>query len=173
MWFQNGKNTLITQHLDPLPFDQYQQFRQALGTRSLVMRQQYPCRLMTGAEDHDWLLLFFQPMIDQFAPGQPLQQIFVSLELPGARFMMHRSHPNIQQVLVYSPYHNLYTLDYLTQPAPDAPDYWTPPPESAVIQVPLPANCLLSIDAAQALHWGQAAAIPLGGVQQLVWIYLG
>ena len=152
MWFQNGKNTLITQHLDPLPFDQYQQFRQQLESRSLVMRQQYPCRLMTGAEDHDWLF---------------------SLELSGARFMMHRSHPNIRQVLVYSPYHNLYTLDYLTQPAPDAPDYWTPPPELAVIQVPLPANCLLSIDAAQGLHWGQSAAIPPGGVQQLVWIYLG
>lgn len=173
MWYQNGKNILITQHSDLLPFDQYQRFRQALATRPLTMQQLYPRRLLTGFEDHDWLLSFFQPTIDQFAADLALQQIFVSLELPGARFMMHRSHANIQQVLVYSPYHNLYTLDYLTQPAPDAPDYWTPPLESAVTQMPLPANCLLSIDTADSRHWGQQAAVPPGGVQQLVWIYLG
>jgi hypothetical protein len=164
---------LITQHLDLLPFDQFVQFRHQLANRALVFDQLYPRRLLTAAADADWLLGYFQATIDQHGQGWPLQQIFVSLELSGAYFMMHRSHPGIQRVLVYSPYHNTMPIDYLVEAWPDAPDYWQPPRSVAFESVELTANSLAVIDAAQQHHWGQAAAIAAGQAQQLVWIYLG
>jgi hypothetical protein len=170
---QNGNLILITQHLDLLPFDQFVQFRHQLANRALVFDQLYPRRLLTGSADADWLLGHFQATIDQHGQGWPLQQIFVSLELSGAYFMMHRSHPNIQRVLVYSPYDNIQKFQCAIDPAPDAPDYWNPSSSLAVDTMTLCANSLAVIDAAQQHHWGQAAAIAAGQAQQLVWIYLG
>lgn len=135
--------------------------------------QLYPHRLLTGSTAAAWLLEYFQPAVAQHGQGLPLQQIFVSIELSGAHYMMHRSHPNIQRVLVYSPYNNAMPIEYLADVWPAAPDYWNPPSTAQVNTVALPANTMAVIDAAQQHHWGQRAAIAPGQAQQLVWIYLG
>lgn len=159
---------------------QHQELLLAVEETHWQLHQPYPRRIFTQPQHSGYLTEIFQPLIDQAAESAALsgevQQIFLSWELPGCRFMYHRAHPNIGAVMTYDlDDFGGIELEVLTQGFDDTEDYLTLGAQGRAghRQDFRADSALMVINSEPRHHWGFTADIGPGRVRRGLWIYLG
>lgn len=96
----------ITTYSQVLSPERFNQFRSECELSNLTYQQTYPNRLFSDAQHESWLLDYFgefaQTVAGNLSLSGNLQQIFLGIDLPNCRFMMHRSHADIGSVAIWS-----------------------------------------------------------------------
>lgn len=170
----------VTLYPDTLPQDRHRSLLDEIAQSHLEMHQPYPRRLFTKVEHESWLRSYFDPFIERLAQdtgigGLYVQQIFLGMELPDSTFLMHRSHPNIVAVAIYSPEDfPPFNLAVLTDSHSDTEDYLWGRGNYNAVPVPFRANEAIVVhNTDPRYHWGFAGQVGANTIKRSVWIYFG
>lgn len=157
----------------------YKNFLQEVAESNLTFRQEYRYRLMTGHEHHEWLRQRFCNVIDRVVQDLSLsgevQQAFISVEMEGCDFMIHRAHPNIGAVISWNfrDYGGM-TMREWTAGFDDPEDYHWHKDKYPYHDHEFRANQALVVpNTVPRFHWGYSNHIGPCRAKQTVWIYLG
>lgn len=169
----------ITTYSQVLPTERFNQFRNECGRSNLTYQQTYPNRLFSDVQHQSWLLDYFGDFVRAVAKGLSLsgniQQIFIGVDLPGCRFMMHRSHADIGAVAIW----NLDTTEGVNLSMLDSHvefdnDYLMTGQDDNVKKNLFGFRrnqALVIANQARRHYWGFDRVIPECSVKQSVWIY--
>lgn len=170
----------VTVYADTLAEDRYQSLLDEMGQSHLELHQPYPRRLFTKPEHEPWLRGYFDGFIQQLAQDTRInslyvQQIFLGMELPGSTFLMHRSHPNIAAVAIWSPEDfPPFGLSVLTDSMHDPEDYLWGRGNYTAQPVKFRANeALVIYNTDPRHHWGFGGQVGSNTVKRSIWIYFG
>lgn len=159
--------------LDPV---QYQEFLTECLEANLFYQQQYPGRAFTEPQHQEWLLSYFRPL-SQVNGDRELQQIFLSLELPGSEMLLHRSHPNIGAVMIYNledcHVTNLRTVAATDPAANYVNNHYADSQNWASERYQFKSNTAYIVrNSPAAPLWGFSGGIAPNALKRSVWIYL-
>ena len=170
----------VSVYANTLAEDRYRSLLDEMGQSHLELHQPYPRRLFTKPEHEPWLRSYFDPLIQQLAQDTEIdslyvQQIFLGIELPDSSFFMHRSHPNISAVAIWSPEDfSPFDLSVLTNSQDDPEDYLWGRGNYTAVPVAFRANETLVIHNTQPRHhWGFGGQVGANTIKRSVWIYFG
>ena len=174
------KNEIIQDVLDEispaLPFDEFKRLTLEVKDGNLHFEQQYPGRIFTTQKHQSWLHDSFHELLNQIKPGYHLQQIFLSYETALSEFMIHKSHPNIGNVVIIS----LENCNFVKLRVLDETDivdnyfYNQTVYERRLkyTDIQLKSNHAYVIKCSAGRHWGFSSGIPEGHAFKAVWAYL-
>lgn len=171
--------TPVKQVDNVLPDVEFNDLIQNIENNNFNFVQEYPKRLFSTHDHHDWLIEKFNAFIETvakpFCNAVAVQQIFVGYELPGSAFMMHRSHPGIAGVVVYNldDYSDL-TLDYFIDTFDHPDDYISMGLNFETVNHNFKQNSALIVkNTDPRYHWGFSGMLETNQIKRSVWIYLG
>jgi hypothetical protein len=162
-----------------LPDVEFKDFIEQVEQSDLTFTQQYPKRLFSSKNHQEWLEHTFSSFIYSIAKpycnARSIQQIFLTHELPGMLFSIHRAHPAIAGVAVISldDFPGI-TLNCLTNSLDNPEDYLWGQGEYQSEDFVFEKNSAIIIKNSDPRHhWGFSGEIGLGRVKRSVWIYFG
>ena len=170
----------VSVYPDVLAEDRYKSLLAELSQSHLEMHQPYPKRLFSKPEHEPWLRGYFEDFIATLKThtgqdGLYVQQIFLGMELPDSGFLLHRSHPNIAAVAVYSledfPPVQLHVL---TNSHDDPEDYLWGRKDYKFVPFAFSANEAIVVhNTDPRYHWGFSSKIGQNTIKRSIWIYFG
>jgi hypothetical protein len=173
-----NKNLIIAdklEHIDQvLDTEQFQELYTEIAETNLLFEQIYPRRLFTTRKHMPWLIEYFQPLVASVRPDAHVQQMFMSIELPGSEFLLHKNHNNLGQVICFS----LNTVEFVRFRAVTSntdKNYFSSVELDSLnlnyLDIDFKENRAIVTHGSE-LVWGFSKHVPSNHCLRLIWIYL-